>query len=187
MKDKDTRYSVRRDGLLTDRKDARKKAQTSAHSETHWFTVEDTHSTSNQAHAHRKNGNKYGWEGSQNTPGLAHVFTESATRCHFQYPCGKKHLHHDGKPIYPRLKRSQTHRQISSFTKKAILYIYIKKNLIPQLTWWGSHSLTHHIPCFLTCRRCHALHFTFQWHSLQGYGGVPSPLMAPTADYRLYI
>lgn len=69
--------------------------------------------------------------------------------------------------------------------QKKLFYKKKRKNLIPQLTWWGSHSLTHHIPCFLTCRRCHALHFTFQWHCVQSTGIRRSPFASYGTNGRL--
>lgn len=57
MKDKDTRYSVRRDGLLMDRRDAH-KSHTRALALLGALIHTDTHITSNQKRAHRKKKNR---------------------------------------------------------------------------------------------------------------------------------
>lgn len=123
-------------------------------------------------------------ETSHFTTNLAHVFMESAARCHFQYPSGETLIVMEGAPkcCLPVTEALRQPKERNPFLQHGY-DIY-------ELTWSDVQSLTPKILCSLISSCCHLpLLPTFNdiVSRIQAYGAVLSPLMAPRTDDRRYI
>lgn len=156
MKDKDTRYSVGRDGLLMDWRDAHKR-HTRALALRGALIHTDTHITSNQKYTHtRKNRDKHGWGKKSNCPNSSPCFHWVRHTLSFSVSVRKKtpspwrKAHQNA-----RLPATEALRQTEKRLPPLQQSYFVKTDFV--LTWSGSHTPTLRIPCFLTRGRCHAL------------------------------